>query len=141
MILNDPRSNSPNRISDVALLEPMTRQLVQQIVDAAQQMGIQVMVFETYRSQARQQELFNNGATKLRTVGIGESAGLVFVGQDRCRKNEGQKREEESREDLHESGLDCGNRHLSASAIANLHYGPGTWSESPTRKPPEPKRA
>jgi hypothetical protein len=29
-----------------------------------------VMIFETYRSQARQQELFNNGATKLRTVGV-----------------------------------------------------------------------
>jgi DNA-binding LacI/PurR family transcriptional regulator len=70
VILNDPRSNSPNRISDVALLEPVTRELVQQILDAAQQMGIQVMVFETYRSQARQQELFNNGATKLRTVGV-----------------------------------------------------------------------
>lgn len=70
VILNDPRSNSPNRISDMALLEPVTRQLVQQIVDTAQQMGIQVMVFETYRSQARQQELFNNGATKLRTVGV-----------------------------------------------------------------------
>jgi len=28
------------------------------------------MIYETYRSQNRQQELFNNGATKLRTVGV-----------------------------------------------------------------------
>jgi hypothetical protein len=52
------------------LLEAITRQLVQQIVDAAQQIGISVMVFETFRSQARQQDLFDNGATKLRTVGV-----------------------------------------------------------------------
>lgn len=70
VISQDPRFNSAARVSDPSLLEPLTRQLVQQIVDAAQQMGINVMVFETYRSQARQQELFNNGATKLRTVGV-----------------------------------------------------------------------
>lgn len=62
--------NSPNRVADPDLLEPMTRQLVQQILDAAQQMGISLMIFETYRSQERQQELFNSGATKLRTVGV-----------------------------------------------------------------------
>jgi len=33
-------------------------------------MGIEVMIYETYRSQDRQQELFNNGASKLRTVGV-----------------------------------------------------------------------
>jgi hypothetical protein len=70
VISQDPRFNSDARISDPLLLEPMTRQLVQQIIDAAQQMGIAVMIFETYRSQARQLDLFNNGATKLRTVGV-----------------------------------------------------------------------
>jgi D-alanyl-D-alanine carboxypeptidase len=70
VIQRDSRFNSTERVADPALLEPTMRQLVQQIVDAAQQMGISVMVFETYRSQARQQELFNNGATKLRTVGV-----------------------------------------------------------------------
>ncbi|HEY6767480.1 MAG TPA: M15 family metallopeptidase [Candidatus Sulfotelmatobacter sp.] len=70
VILPDSRLNSTNRISDVELLEPVTRRLVQQIVEAARGMGIDVMVFETYRSQPRQQELFNNGATKLRTVGV-----------------------------------------------------------------------
>ena len=66
----DPRFSSTTRVSDPLLLEPVTRRLVQQIVDAAKHMGIEVMMFETYRSQARQQELFNNGATKLRTVGV-----------------------------------------------------------------------
>ena len=70
VISNDSRFNTANRVADPMLLEPMTRQLVQQIVDAAAKMGIAVMIFETYRSQARQQELFNNGATKLRTAGV-----------------------------------------------------------------------
>jgi hypothetical protein len=70
VISNDSRFNSTKPVADPLLLEPMTRQLVQQIVDAAANMGIAVMIFETYRSQARQQELFNNGATKLRTVGV-----------------------------------------------------------------------
>lgn len=70
VISKDPRFNSTIRIADPLLLEPMTRKLVQRIIDSAQQMGIAVMIFETYRSQARQLELFNNGATKLRTVGV-----------------------------------------------------------------------
>ena len=70
VIQQDPRFNSTTRVSDPALLEPTMQQLVQQIIDSAQQMGINLMIFETYRSQARQQELFNNGATKLRTVGV-----------------------------------------------------------------------
>jgi hypothetical protein len=70
VIQQDPRFNSAARVADPALLEPTTRQLVQQIIDAARQMGISLMIFETYRSQARQQELFNNGATQLRTVGV-----------------------------------------------------------------------
>lgn len=70
VIQKDPRFQSPNRVADPLLLEPSTRKLVQQIIDSAKQMGIDAMIFETFRSQARQQELFNNGATKLRTVGV-----------------------------------------------------------------------
>ena len=70
VISNDPRFSSDERVAEPMLLEPVTRKLVQQIVDAARNMGIAVMIFETYRSQERQQELFNNGATKLRTVGV-----------------------------------------------------------------------
>src|SRR3984957_13149336 len=70
VISQDPRFNSATRVAHPALLAPLTPQLVQQIVEAAQLMGSAVMIFETYRSQARQLELFNNGATRLRTVGV-----------------------------------------------------------------------
>jgi len=70
VISKDARFASSVRIGDASLLEPITRQLVQRLVSTAQQMGIEVMIYETYRSQDRQQELFNNGASKLRTVGV-----------------------------------------------------------------------
>lgn len=70
VISKDAHFGSAGRISDASLLEPMTRQLVERIVLSAQQMGIELIIYETYRSQERQQELFNNGATKLRTVGV-----------------------------------------------------------------------
>jgi hypothetical protein len=62
--------NSPNRISDLGLLEPFTRAAVNQIINAAAQKSIKLIVFETYRSQERQLELFSQRATKLRTVGV-----------------------------------------------------------------------
>ena len=70
VISKDARFGSPLRVADASLLEPMTRQLVERLVSAAEQMGIAVMIYETYRSQERQQELFNNGASKLRTFGV-----------------------------------------------------------------------
>jgi len=70
VISQDARFDSLTRISDPSLLEPMTRQLVARLVSSAHQMGIEVMVYETYRSQSRQQALFDNGATKLRRVGV-----------------------------------------------------------------------
>jgi hypothetical protein len=70
LISQHARFDSASRVADLSLLEPITRQLVQSIIAAAQQMGIDLMVYETYRSQARQQELFDNGATKLRKVGV-----------------------------------------------------------------------
>jgi len=61
---------STRRISDLALLEDVTRQRVEAIIADAQALGFELQVFETYRSQARQQQLFNQGATHLRKVGI-----------------------------------------------------------------------
>lgn len=69
-IMPDARFDSTKRVSDIALLEPATRQRVQDIVADANAMGIKLMVFETYRSQARQTELFNKGASKLKQVGV-----------------------------------------------------------------------
>ncbi len=70
VIMNDPRFNSTKRIADPELLEPITRDLVQAIIADAAANGLKLMIFETYRSQARQIALFNQGATKLRQVGV-----------------------------------------------------------------------
>jgi hypothetical protein len=70
VISQDERFSSVKRVNDSELLEPGTRQLAAAIISAARPMGIDLMVYETYRSQDRQQELFNQGATKLRAVGV-----------------------------------------------------------------------
>src|SRR5438552_8547538 len=59
VIRSDSRFNSVKRVADINLLEPVTRSAVSRIVEDAGALGIDLMVFETYRSQARQQELFN----------------------------------------------------------------------------------
>lgn len=70
VLSKDARFASLERISDPSLLEPVTRQLVERLVSNSQNMGIEVMIYETYRSQERQLALFNSGASKLRTVGV-----------------------------------------------------------------------
>jgi hypothetical protein len=70
VIMADPRFNSPKRIADPELLEPTTRDLVQAVIADAATNGLKLMIFETYRSQARQVALFNQGATKLKQVGV-----------------------------------------------------------------------
>jgi len=70
VIQPDPQFNSTSRIADPALLEPVTRQLVMMIIEQAANMGFNMMIFETYRSQVRQQMLFDQGATQLRQVGV-----------------------------------------------------------------------
>jgi hypothetical protein len=70
VIQPDPRFNSTDCISTLDLLEPIMRGKVQSIIADAKAHGFDCMVFETYRSQARQQQLFNQGATQLRKVGV-----------------------------------------------------------------------
>ena len=70
VISADPRFDTVTRVDDINLLEPITRQAVTNIISDAHAMGIDLMVFETYRSQARQQALFNQGASRLRVVGV-----------------------------------------------------------------------
>jgi hypothetical protein len=71
VIQNSPAFNSTIRISDPALLEPKTRAAVQTIVDQAQSLyGIRLVIFETYRSQARQTMLFQQHQTQLKVVGV-----------------------------------------------------------------------
>jgi hypothetical protein len=69
-IQRDPRFNSDKRVADVNLLEPRTRAMVQQILAASAQAGQPLLVFETFRSQARQEALFNQGASTLKKVGV-----------------------------------------------------------------------
>ena len=52
------------------LLEPETRARVQQTLEEAATLGISLMVFETYRSQDRQLDLFEQGKSQLHTVGV-----------------------------------------------------------------------
>jgi hypothetical protein len=70
VIQASPLFESADRVADLDLLEPVTRTAVQAIVDAAATKGVKLMVFETYRSQQRQAELFKQGASKLRKVGV-----------------------------------------------------------------------
>jgi D-alanyl-D-alanine carboxypeptidase len=64
VIKNDGRFKSVNRVADPNLLEPVTRSAIANILHDARALGIELMIFETYRSQARQQELFNQGGLK-----------------------------------------------------------------------------
>ena len=70
VIRNASVFNSANRVADLALLEPITRAAAQNILAAAQRQGLELMVFETFRSEQRQQALFQQQATKLQTVGV-----------------------------------------------------------------------
>ena len=69
VISADPRFHANSDIRDLNLLEPVTRTAVQQIIADAAAMGITLEVTETYRSDERQEYLFNQHKTKLRHVG------------------------------------------------------------------------
>jgi hypothetical protein len=66
----DPHFDSTSRISDIRLLEPSFRSKVEEVIGEAAANGADLRVLETYRSQARQTELFGQGATQLRNVGV-----------------------------------------------------------------------
>lgn len=66
----DPRFTSSEACADTALLEPIFRTQVEGFIAAAKGQGIELIVTETYRSSERQQALFDQGKTQLRTVGV-----------------------------------------------------------------------
>jgi peptidoglycan L-alanyl-D-glutamate endopeptidase CwlK len=70
IIQRDPRYLSTDPVNDVALLEPGFRAKAQAFVDAAFAQGIELVSTETYRSSQRQQQLFDEGKTQLRLVGV-----------------------------------------------------------------------
>jgi len=71
VIANDPRFHQTGVISDIKLLEPETRTRVEAIIEEARRTkGIELMIFETYRSRERQKALFDQKASKLKEVGV-----------------------------------------------------------------------
>ena len=56
IVEKDPRFTSSQRIHDLVLLEPVTMAAVQKIVKYSRVLGFDMMVFETFRSTARQQQ-------------------------------------------------------------------------------------
>lgn len=70
IIMPDHRFHSLAVCNDLALLEPVTRAAVQAIVTEAAAAGQPVMVFETFRSQERQDQVFAAGASSTRNAGV-----------------------------------------------------------------------
>jgi len=85
-IMKSPAFSSANPYRGVDLLEPVTRAAVANIIKAAADAGTTLQVLETFRSEARQQALFAQGATQLRQVGVHHyglacDLGIVVGGQ------------------------------------------------------------
>lgn len=73
-------------IRDVALLEPVTREAVANIIKTAGLAGVTLQVLETYRSEELQLEYYHRGVTQLRNVGVHHyglacDLGIVVAGQ------------------------------------------------------------
>jgi hypothetical protein len=69
-IVPDPRFTSTNLVNDPLLLEPVMRANVISVIADAHAQGVEFMIYETYRSQERQLQLFNQGKSKLKNVGV-----------------------------------------------------------------------
>lgn len=69
VIKKSPKYRAVARCSDINLLEPGTRAAVAKLLVLAHEAGHELRVLETYRSQARQTDCYNRGASKLKTVG------------------------------------------------------------------------
>jgi hypothetical protein len=70
VIKRDRRFGSTEICKDMALLEPEFRAKVEKFTTLATAAGHKVVVLETFRSQARQRQLFAQRKTQLRNVGV-----------------------------------------------------------------------
>jgi len=70
VIKKDSRFVSPVRVADTAMLLPEMRNRVQALLREAADEGHPLIVFETFRSMARQTALYNQGASHLKLVGV-----------------------------------------------------------------------
>lgn len=80
VLMKDPRFHSTDRCDDMSLLEPNFRAKIVHFIELAKSIGHDVRTLETYRSPARQEQLFKQGATQLRKVGV-HGYGLAWDGQ------------------------------------------------------------
>lgn len=69
VLKKNPKFNSTEVMKDMSLLEPGTREAVTKLIALAKDAGYDIRVLETFRSQARQQQVFKAGASKLSKVG------------------------------------------------------------------------
>lgn len=69
-IQKDLRFNSALACRDTALLFPTFLARVEEALSKLAELGQSFEIVETYRSQERQEELFREGATELRQVGV-----------------------------------------------------------------------
>lgn len=86
-LCRSPLFRSPERVSRLDHLEPTFRNKIRRLIDAAKAEGIDARVIETYRSRERQRELYRQGKSQLRGVGVhhfGLAADLVRVVADRA---------------------------------------------------------
>jgi hypothetical protein len=72
VIQTDPRYSSSSPCRDMSLLEPGTRAAVEALIADAKSQGITLEVTETFRSQARQEQLYKEHLTELQTCGCHE---------------------------------------------------------------------
>lgn len=79
-----PAFHTTDIISDLALLYPPFAQKIEELVAAARNHGLPVFVYETYRSQERQRELYAKKATMLEQNSMhhfGIAADIAFEGR------------------------------------------------------------
>jgi hypothetical protein len=70
VILQSSWARNPSLVcKDIAMLEPGTRAKVQALIGDAKASGHDIRIVETYRSQARQTQLFHEGRTQSSKVG------------------------------------------------------------------------
>jgi len=62
--------NSTNVCKDINMLEPGFRAKVQDVIEQAHHDGYDLRIAETFRSQARQAQLYTQGLTQLKKVGV-----------------------------------------------------------------------
>lgn len=70
VIMKSPLFRSANECRSLDMLEPVTRAAVVAILAECAAVGSPLMVTETYRSVQRQEQLYEDGATELKTVGV-----------------------------------------------------------------------